>query len=101
MTLSRTAALVCAALLAAAGLAAPTAYRLPAAEPRIEGTGADADLVNAYCSACHSIDYALTQPPHKGRQFWQDTVTKMINVYGAPIPPEDAGKIVSYLDSKL
>ncbi|KEY97937.1 sulfite:cytochrome C oxidoreductase subunit B, partial [Sphingomonas sp. BHC-A] len=51
----------------------------------------------ATCSACHSLDYVTTQPRGKGAQFWQDSVGKMIKVYGAPIEPADAERIAAYL----
>jgi hypothetical protein len=48
------------------------------------------------CLRCHSSRYVTTQPRF-GRKTWQAEVDKMKNVYGAPIPAEDASKIVDYL----
>lgn len=55
----------------------------------------------ANCSACHSLDYITTQPRGKGPQFWRDTVTKMVNVYKAPIEPADAEAIATQLGQKF
>ena len=35
--------------------------------------------------------------PRLPRKTWQAEVDKMRNVYGAPVPAEDVGKIVEYL----
>ena len=92
--------LAAAVWLAAAGLAGARTYSLPAAEPQLASTVAEAALVEAHCSACHSIDYITTQPPGKGHDFWRAEVTKMITVYGAPVPAADAARIVTYLGMK-
>ena len=92
--------LAAAAWLAAAGLAGARTYPLASAEPQLASTEPEAALVEAHCSACHSIDYITTQPPGKGRDFWQAEVTKMVTVYGAPVPAEDAARIAAYLGAK-
>ena len=51
-----------------------------------------------YCNICHSVDY-ITMQPKFPRTQWTATVNKMIKVFGAPIPPEDAGTIISYLSA--
>ncbi|MET0241157.1 MAG: cytochrome C [Sphingobium sp.] len=84
-------------MLAAAAvtlIAAAKPYALPN-EPDIAlpFAGEDADLVRANCSGCHSLDYITTQPRGKGVQFWRDSVTKMVNVYGAPVAKTDAERI--------
>lgn len=73
------------------------AYKLPPEAPSVLPDGPDADLVAAHCAACHSIDYVTTQPRGKGDAFWRDTVTKMVNVYGAPIDKDSADRIAAYL----
>jgi hypothetical protein len=85
-------------VLATGGMAIAATYPLRPAEPLLPPAGPDTEIVQAYCSGCHSVDYITTQPLHKGRQFWQDTVTKMITAYGAPVPPDDAARIVTYLE---
>ena len=52
---------------------------------------------DAFCAICHSRDYITTQPPGKGKEFWAAEVTKMVNVYAAPIPEPDRAVIADYL----
>lgn len=61
----------------------------------------DAEVIVANCTACHSLDYIVTQPRGKGAQFWRDTVTKMIAVYGAPVAPGDVDGLATQLDAHL
>ncbi len=84
--------LAAAALLLAAGAGSAQSidYRLPAAPIPAALADDQARIVVANCSACHSLDYIVTQPRGKGEQFWRDSVAKMINVYSAPISPENA-----------
>ena len=58
--------------------------------------GPDKIKVESYCAVCHSLEYITMQPPFPKAQ-WSATVTKMIKTFGAPIPPEDAEKIIDYL----
>jgi sulfite dehydrogenase (cytochrome) subunit B len=51
-----------------------------------------------YCNICHSVDY-ITMQPKFPRSQWTATVNKMIKTFGAPIPPEDAGTIITYLST--
>jgi len=55
------------------------------------------DLVEAACSACHSLDYIGTNAPFMTPQVWQAEVNKMINAFGAPVPPDSVKPIVDYL----
>jgi len=55
------------------------------------------DLVDNNCAACHSLDYPRTNAPFMDRKTWQAEVDKMINVFGAPIAPDEAKAIVDYL----
>jgi mono/diheme cytochrome c family protein len=55
------------------------------------------DLVIANCAICHSLDYVPMNSRFLDRKGWEASVSKMIKVMGAPIPPEDAAKIVDYL----
>jgi cytochrome c5 len=80
----------------AAALAAQ-AYTLPEEKPITLPRGAGVELVEAHCSACHSLDYLTTQPRGKGEAFWAHNVAKMIDTHGAEIPEDDAKVIVDYL----
>ena len=51
---------------------------------------------NAWCVMCHSLDYVNTQPPMSAA-FWSAEVTKMVKVYGAPIPEDQVKLISEYL----
>jgi mono/diheme cytochrome c family protein len=79
-------------------IAAPVNYTLPE-ETAAFKPGANLELVQNNCTACHSADYIKTQPQGEKfkKDFWQAEVTKMIKVYGAPIDDADVGKIVEYL----
>ncbi len=65
-----------------------------AAEQPPEAPGRDAFMGG--CLVCHSYRYVETQPPFPVK-VWTAEVDKMIKVYGAPIAPEAAPRIVEYL----
>lgn len=58
--------------------------------------GPHADLINANCTACHSASMATGQPAMSAEQ-WKATVTKMREVYKAPVAQADIDPIVAYL----
>jgi mono/diheme cytochrome c family protein len=82
----------------AAAHAVPVAFTLPD-ETAAFKPGANLEVVQNNCTACHSADYIKTQPRGEKfkKDFWAAEVTKMIKVYGAPIEDADVGKIVDYL----
>lgn len=90
-----------AVVLSLATAAQPVTFEVPLGDTPAELAGADAEVVVNNCSSCHSLDYITTQPRGKGAQFWKDSVTKMVNVYKAPIAPEDADAVASVLARKL
>ncbi len=53
-------------------------------------------MINANCTSCHSASMALTQPALTADQ-WTATVTKMKEVYKAPVSEKDIPSIVDYL----
>jgi sulfite dehydrogenase (cytochrome) subunit B len=57
------------------------------------------DIVEGYCSACHSLDYPRINAGFLDRKGWQSEVDKMIKAYGAPIGAGDAKTIVDYLSA--
>jgi hypothetical protein len=94
------AAIVAGALCAHRAGAAPphdgsTSITLPAPNETFPG-GAEAGPARRNCLTCHSSDYVYTQPKLSKAQ-WTAEVTKMIKVYGAPVPQSDIGPIVDYL----
>ena len=60
--------------------------------------GPGLEATRAHCLTCHSTDYIVMQPRGDAKQ-WQAVVTKMIKVFGAPIPDQEARAIVEYLAS--
>src|ERR1700744_3451756 len=60
--------------------------------------GPKVKTVSQNCLACHSADMVLDQPLLP-RATWAAEVTKMRNVYKAPISDADAALIVDYLSA--
>jgi sulfite dehydrogenase (cytochrome) subunit B len=60
--------------------------------------GPGVEVTQRACRACHSTDYVVMQPRGDAKQ-WDGVVTKMMKVFGASIPPEDARTIVQYLST--
>jgi len=88
-------------LLGGSALAQPVSAELPFGETPAELAGPGAAVVARNCSACHSLDYITTQPRGKGEQFWRDSVAKMVNVYKAPLSPEEAEAVSIVLATKF
>lgn len=86
-----------AALISAGvGYAKPVTYELPDATLTYR-PGPGMETAQSNCLTCHSSDYVSTQPPNRGKAFWEAEVTKMVKAYHAPISDEDAKIIVEYL----
>jgi hypothetical protein len=60
--------------------------------------GPGSDAITSNCLACHSAGMVLNQPPLP-RATWEAEVHRMINIYKAPVAPEDVPAIVAYLDA--
>ena len=58
--------------------------------------GPHADVINGNCTSCHSASMALVQPPLSADQ-WKAEVTKMREVYKAPVAEENVPAILAYL----
>jgi len=87
-----------AAGLTAVTRAKPASYALPGETSTLkQAPDRGYPLAEAYCAMCHSRDYITTQPPTRGKAFWAAEVTKMVVVYGAPIPEPDRPVIIEYL----
>ncbi len=54
--------------------------------------------VQSFCATCHSTRYITMQPPLPGAT-WEAEVSKMMKVYGAPVPEATAKKITAYLQA--
>ena len=95
-TLILSAALSLVALHPASGR--PLTYTLPDDTSTLKpGRGPGFEATQNNCLSCHSTDYIKTQPPKRGKAFWDAEVTKMIKVYHAPISEADAKLIGEYL----
>ena len=57
----------------------------------------EATAVRAYCSVCHSVDYILMNAPFLKKAGWDAEVHKMMKAFGAPVPEEEAARIIDYL----
>jgi len=74
---------------------ASTSVDLPTDEGQYPA-GPHADVINANCTSCHSASMALNQPPLSSDQ-WTAEVTKMREIYKAPVAQADVPAIVAYL----
>lgn len=90
-----------AAVLGVAAFAQPASIELPFGETPPELADEASQIVVSNCSGCHSLDYIATQPRGKGEQFWRNSVTKMVNVYKAPVSAEDAAAVSVILARKF
>jgi cytochrome c551/c552 len=55
-----------------------------------------AEIANAQCLICHSVEYVTMQPPMP-LPFWKSSIQKMQQKYGAPIPDADVAALAEYL----
>src|SRR2546428_1276576 len=55
--------------------------------------GPGMEVTQKACQTCHSTDYIAMQP-RGGEAQWRAVVTKMIKVFGAPTPHDDAPAVV-------
>ena len=86
------------AAITAPAAARPVTYTLPTESSTLKKTAEPGyQRAELQCVTCHSRDYITTQPRGKGKEFWTAEVTKMVNVYAAPIPEPDRAVIADYL----
>jgi cytochrome c553 len=80
------------------GAAAPVSIELPDEfVPFADFAGGpSADAINANCLSCHSAEMVRHQPRLTAAE-WQGEVTKMRQVYKAPIDPADDAAILAWL----
>lgn len=60
-----------------------------------EGPGRES--TSAFCATCHSLDYIPMNAEVFDRTGWEKNVRKMIDRFGAPIPEQEARRILDYL----
>ena len=100
-------ALACVAAFGATALASPkiapphgkASISLPGDAGMAFKPGPGVGAAQANCLTCHSSAYVSTQPVLSKAQ-WTAEVTKMKNVYGAPIPDDAVPAIVDYLTAQ-
>jgi hypothetical protein len=68
---------------------------LPEISPEI-ASGPNLETYEKRCLLCHSNRYVAMQP-HFSRTVWEKEVKKMVDVYGAPIPPTEQQETIEYL----
>lgn len=86
-------------LLALAAAMAAHAGELTIALPPEAGAfkpGKGAELAQSHCLMCHSVEYVSTQPPMP-RKYWEGTLKKMKEKFGAPTPDETLAALAEYL----
>ena len=57
---------------------------------------AGAEIANAHCLVCHSVEYVSNQPPFP-RAFWKSSIQKMQQKYGATVPEDQIESLADYL----
>jgi len=83
--------------LVLAGLLSPGAEKISLPpETAAFKNGPGVEIVMAQCLLCHSADYVSTQP-RLSRTAWKNTVIKMRDKYGAPLPEERIEALLDYL----
>ena len=75
--------------------AAPRKIELPA-ETGTYRQAPGVELAQAFCLTCHSVEYCELQPP-SAEKYWDATVKKMKDKFGATIPDEAIAPLVDYL----
>ncbi len=77
--------------------AEPRKFNLPA-ETGVYRPGEGAALAKALCLNCHSTEYCSMQPPLP-EKYWDATLKKMKDKFGATIPDEAMPVLLKYLVS--
>src|SRR5688500_2367817 len=80
---------------AASMMAAEVSITLPPETAALKN-GAGLETAQTSCLLCHSVDYISTQPKMP-RKFWEASVKKMREKYGAPIPEDSMPALLDYL----
>lgn len=86
---------IAAATLAVGGALIPAAFSDESTIKLKPGPGAD--VVEANCAACHSLDYIEMNSPFLDEKGWTNEVTKMVKTFGAQIDEADQQQILAYL----
>ena len=94
----RLAAVAAVLAVGASAFAAPKTMNLPADSAELRPSPLPGFAkAQASCTACHSAEYMLYQPPNAGRPYWDAMTKRMKAVFKAPIDDADIPVIVDYL----
>lgn len=61
--------------------------------------GAGQEATNVSCGVCHTLDYIRMNSTFLTPDAWKAEVTKMRQVFGAPIDDDTAAEILQYLNA--
>jgi mono/diheme cytochrome c family protein len=62
-------------------------------------TGDGLETTEQNCAACHSLDYIPMNSVFLDEKGWTAEVSKMVEIFGAPIGEDDQAKIIKYLSA--
>jgi cytochrome c2 len=84
-----------AVLLALPGCALASLARADVPAPLRQAKGQE--TVERICSGCHTLNYIRMNSVFLGEAQWKAEVTKMRQIFGAPIDEDDQAEIIGYL----
>ncbi|MDB6070661.1 MAG: cytochrome [Verrucomicrobiales bacterium] len=79
------------------GPSTPRKFELPP-ETGTYRPGDGVAMAQALCLTCHSTEYCEMQPPLPAK-YWEATVKKMKEKFGATLPDESIAPLVKYLST--
>lgn len=86
--------------ISGAALAAPKTITLPPDSAQLRPSPLPGYAkAQADCTACHSAEYMLYQPPNATRAYWDAMTKRMKAVFKAPFSDDDIPAIVDYLSA--
>lgn len=86
-----------AAPIQSGGPTTPRTFELPP-ETGTYRPGEGVAMAQALCLTCHSTEYCEMQPPLPAK-YWEATVKKMKEKFGATLPDESIAPLVKYLST--
>lgn len=86
-----------AAAIQSGGTSTPRTFELPP-ETGTYRPGEGVAMAQALCLTCHSTEYCEMQPPLPAK-YWEATVKKMKEKFGATLPDESIAPLVKYLST--
>jgi sulfite dehydrogenase (cytochrome) subunit B len=62
--------------------------------------GAGKETVEGICAGCHTLNYIRMNAPFLSEAQWKAEVTKMRQIFRAPIEDDEAAEILGYLNAE-